>query len=339
MSEFYHQDDADLLIDHPLFRDVFALQYQLEHVRYESRDQALEAVMPLVSEFDQTAIDEKLLNRPASLSGERIIMPTKTVDDEGYDIIATTAISASSDHLADSGPVNGMFVGFVPIITESSDGGYLANINYQIVINQKFASSSIYGAACAQAGITSSELIFAEDQQQLAFTEALNTLADASHDVASANNVIALQELLTPSDASKLYDSSRLRRIGRVVRWHELTTKNKDPSYRDGVIDLVTAGLGIRQTRSFSVVATDACGRGYDPEIPDQLTVISQEISHTMAFSGLDFVPYYTHRDSELHVSKKSHTLALSATLKSDIAAEMTYYFPLERLKHLHPEA
>ncbi len=345
MSEFYASEDHhDYLIDHPIFRDAYALYYQLEDKRFATWAEAMQSTSVALSEIHTQANDAGLMYRKARLTGPKLTVPFSDYDPEsGTFSLYTGTMSASDDNPEANPPVTGQFLGFNTIARREDDGSYSASIHHHVRIGDPVGLGTFMGDLFAQGNLVSSQLEFIDDLRQRDAAQALTTLADATHDADTALTTAAVHDLLTPNDEGELFDYRRLRKIGKTIR--ELETKKLqadediDLAYRDGMIDFVGAKLGIKYGAIFSVDAISVYLKGADPATGPHITDNPEQIRDIYQFSDMEFSPYYWKYGQRYFTREKVGTLALAAYTSHPNTEEIVpMYIPLEKIRELTPE-
>ncbi len=337
MSEFYHQyDDLELLIDHPIFNEITALQYKLEGERFSSRQEAIDEIDPYLRLLHGVASDQELLGKEVQLPGEAIHTPHCTLDlRTDMPDFSTKIVSASDEYIADESPIHGEYAGIHPIITLAGDNTHRVDLHHHVTIGSGASYGVFMGQMAVHGSVSSSHLEFIDDKHAIQFVNALNILVDASHDEQTAATTAELHDLLTPEHEGDVFDPYRLRKVGRAVRQLEENRQAIDLKYRDGVIDLVGAKIGIHRTTKFAVQAINGCLKY---PLPNKNIFTENEIDGTLTLQGLEFTPYYfKHKKGTMYYSEDSDMLSIVTNGFNANREPAPLYIPLEKLRMFYP--
>lgn len=337
MSEYCDQFDISKLhIDSPLFHDISALQYDIEELRFDTIEEIETRIGPDILRINSALQKAGIINQEVHISGDNILVSQRAIDIEnGTSHLQSYYTSASDDHLAENDPISGAFYGIFYIPVKYQDN-FRADISYRVATAQNIAFGPYMGALCALGRVTDSRLEFTDDRHIQMYSGALTALHNASHDEPTAITTDNLQELLSLDLKNEIYDPGRLRKIGRIVRQLEEYQGTFDIAYRDAVISLVGARLGIYGNATFAVQALSLCAKQ-----GDETTFFAKTGYHRMAFYDLGFAPHHWRQKGEIVLSPhNSETLSLATYTVLENGDELEtapLYVPLERLRSFEP--
>lgn len=370
MSERNHApQQRELLSDHQVFTDVFEIQRKLEEARFLSPYEAYQAGMNMLAPLQREVYATDLVEKPVTLTGFDIVMPD--VDHEpvtGMETIDPVYVDAHDELNTDDDsdvsrpPIEGAFYGFhAAAVLEKPKGnvdedtieaqahndtasdeyddmepiGYRVIIHYRVAISGVIQMGNVVGRLCAEGNISCTALEFKEDKRVKDGEKALLALSDETPDEQTARVSAEIDDLLTAHEGSDIYDHQRLARLGESLRDHE-TNRGVNKRYRDAVLSLVEARLGIYPGDTFTVGAADGIAK-----IDDSYTIIRTVFEGPYEVLGLAFSPNYQIRGDKGVITQDLETLAVVVQVPieddEDDDKHAYCYIPFDKLTELTP--
>lgn len=354
LKHFQDPEKVELLADCPVFSTIFNLQLKLANERYDSFQRAYAAGMDYVREANDLLAEAGLLGKEVSLTGFDIKLPHISFDEaEQCEVLQTETIDASDSAFAENPPVQGEFYGLHPVPTlDLSDDEiaddlldkdtdddiddlvatkYKVALHYRLRTQENIVLNNFSGDVFALGGVHSTNLSFLEDKQNIDTAKALNSLANATQTEAEATIRYSIEDLLSPNEGEHLFNPKRIRKIGKTIRDHENEYGIK-MSFRDALLDLITARLGTYADAPFYINANHAfVYNGSDSP--------QQAVSHFMGsfqILGIAFTKEYTITDDEA-TPTNNEVVAIAVPGTSDGDDKLACLIPFTAINTLSP--
>lgn len=339
-SDFYRPHNPEDEIRHDkAFFDLFALHAELSTATFSTREDIFERAIPRLANINQRLYHRGILGKKVIMEGKNISVAELVFDDEiQANHVEASIVEAGFHESATYPPIHGYLSAFtLNIQHRSTNEDYLAQINSRVLVESNVATPLFSVDLYAHAPLDSSSITFNKDKHNRAYTHAINTLADTTHDEQTALTTATIEDLLSPNEEHELFDPYRLRKIGRAVRMLE-KSHGISMAYRDGIINLVASRLGIDGVTCFAVDAISSCTRNPDGTIQ----VPEGSLQKSVPFFGLEFAPYHW-RQNGVPMYKQDEDM-LSLFTYVTIASDETkigkpLFVPLEKLRMFYPES
>lgn len=364
-NPYHNPDKLEALTDHQLFHDVFNLQAEISKERYDSIEEAQREGVLMLKAIHELAEQAGLFRKEVTMTGFDILVPLIGFDSGlGTEVLRTDVVDASNDPNAECAPIRGEFYGFHPIVTVdmesigvNADGDasnqdeatdtlptdeeidydedkakYRIDFHYRVCVDTNFSLGNYTGMSFAMGRIGETQLEFAQDKRTREAAQALNALADESHSVEAAMTSAKIDELLTAHDGESLYTAERLNAIGETLYLYELH-HGVNLRYRDAILDLVAARLGLYPDEIFSLHARSAFLKNNDTAIYSP-----GDLQGEFKIHGIEFSPLIALSDENDDDSYLVGNEALSIVVPGSANGEdMHSYIPFQELVALAP--
>lgn len=334
MTEFFHTQEQESISDHALFTAAFEAQRKFSEQQYATHTDALRETLPDIEQLQDMVTEAGLLNKQTSLIGFDIIVPRLAREEStGIESLDPVRLDITGEPLSEHPPVEGKFYGFSQVVRKTEEG-FEVDLHYRVALKEDFMQGAFVGSLCAQGSVSSSHLEFEDDTRRKNIATALDTLASKTVDDTAKVAVAYLYDLLSPTDDESAYSQYRLQQIGQTIRDLETAQGKVDLQFRDAIIDLVTARLGVEEGSYFNIEAPDGFFWSGNPESPYAIT---NDIHGSFTSQGIGFIPYYHPTADKIDVHKNIHTLAVAISVRAN--GRNTYcYIPFEKMHRLEPE-